>query len=78
MTFVLKRYSWVACRPLPHMNLCASTLKRDLVHRQLHQVDAATVIRFQSFDLQRVGDGFWIKPLAVVLDDDEHSLSQRI
>jgi len=28
--------SWVACRTLPHMNLSACTLKRDLAHRQLH------------------------------------------
>src|SRR5580692_8790837 len=68
--------SWVARRTLPHMNLRASAPKRDLVHRQLHQMDAATVLLFQSFDRQRVGNRFWIKSLPQVFDDNGHSLSQ--
>jgi hypothetical protein len=58
------------------MNLSASTLKRDLVHRQFHQVDTATVIGFQSLDRQRVGNRIVIKPLPSVCDDNGHSLSQ--
>src|SRR6266446_3723771 len=66
----------VACRTLAHMNLRASTLKRDLVHRQLHKVDAATVLRLQSFDSQRVGNRSWIKSMPLVRDDNGHSLSE--
>jgi hypothetical protein len=62
---------------LPHVNLSASTLKRHLVHRQLHQVDTATVIGFQSFDRQRVGNRIGIKPLPAVCHDNGHSISQR-
>jgi len=68
--------SWPACRPLAHMDLRACTLKRDFVHHQLHQVDAATVLGLQSFDRQRVWNRFRIKPLPVVRDDNGHSLSQ--
>jgi len=39
-------------------------------------VDAATVLRRQPFDRQRIRNRFWIKPLPVVRDDDGHSLSQ--
>jgi hypothetical protein len=58
------------------MHLSPSTRKRDLVHRQLHQVDAATLLSLQSFDRQRVGDRSWIKPWPVVRHDNGHSLSQ--
>src|SRR6267154_5353274 len=68
--------SWLARRTLPHMNLSTSTLKPDLVHRQLHEVEAATVLPRQSFDRQRVGNRFWIKSLPLVGDDNGHSLSQ--
>jgi hypothetical protein len=34
-------------RALVHTNLGASLFERDLVHQQLHDVDAASVIRFE-------------------------------
>jgi len=39
-------------------------------------VEAATVLLFQPFDRQRVGNRFWIKSLPLVRDDNGHSLSQ--
>jgi hypothetical protein len=39
-------------------------------------VEAATVLLFQSFDRQRVGNRFWIKSLPLVRDDNGHSFSQ--
>jgi hypothetical protein len=68
--------SRVASWTLAHMNLGASALKPDLVHRHLHQVDAAAVLRLQPFDRQRVGNRIWIKPLPLVRDYNGNSISK--
>jgi hypothetical protein len=48
------------------VNLGASLFERDFVHRQLHQVDAASVIRVEILDSQRIRNGARIEPLTLV------------
>jgi hypothetical protein len=48
------------------VNLGAPLFERNLVHRQLHQVDAASVILFEISDSHRIGNGARIKPLTLV------------
>jgi hypothetical protein len=48
------------------VNLGASLVERDLVHRQLHEMNAASVILFEIFDSHRIGNGARIKPLTLV------------
>jgi hypothetical protein len=42
--------SYIICRPFPHVNLSAPQFERNLVHRQLHQVDAAPMLGFEIID----------------------------
>src|SRR2546429_9800919 len=58
--------SWSARCPLTHVNLGASLFERDLVHRQLHEMNAASVIRFEVFDNHGIGNGALIEPLTLV------------
>jgi len=48
------------------VNLGASLFERDLVHQQLHDVDAASVIRFEILDSQRIRNGTRIEPFTLV------------
>jgi hypothetical protein len=53
-------------RAFEHTNLRASLFERDLVHHQLHDVDAASMIRFEILDRQRIRNGVRIEPLTLV------------
>jgi hypothetical protein len=48
------------------MNLRASAFERDLVHRPLHEVDAASVIRFEVFDSDGIRNRERIESLTLV------------
>ena len=48
------------------MNLGASLLERDLVHRQLHEMDTASVLRSEIFDRDAIRNGARIKSLTLV------------
>jgi hypothetical protein len=48
------------------VNLGASLCERDLVHGQLHDVDATSVIRLKIFDSEGIGNTARIKPLTLV------------
>jgi hypothetical protein len=54
------------CLPFEHVNLGAPLFERDFVHRQLHKMNAASVILFQIFDSHRIRNGARIKPSALV------------
>src|SRR5271165_2197694 len=74
--FVVRRVcSRFARRSFPHVNLGAPTLKRDFIHHELHQMDAATVLRFQPFRDRRIVDGSGVKSISMVLNDQPDSLS---
>ena len=51
---------------LPHANLSASSFKRDLVHRQSHQVDATPELGPQTFDGKRIGNRIGVKTFPLV------------
>jgi hypothetical protein len=55
------------------VNLGASLSKRDLVHRQLHDVDATSVIRLKIFDSEGIGNTARIKPLTLIRDNQRDS-----
>jgi hypothetical protein len=48
------------------VNLGAPLFERDLVHRQLHDVDTASVLRFKIFDSQGIRNAAHIKALTLV------------
>jgi hypothetical protein len=58
--------SYIICRPFPHVNLGASLFERDLVHRQLHEMDATSVLRQEILDSHGIGNAACIKPLTLV------------
>jgi hypothetical protein len=51
------------------MNLGASLFERNLVHRQLHDVDTASVLRQEILDSHGIGNAACIKPLTLVRND---------
>ena len=55
------------------MNLGATLSKRDLVHRQLHDVGATSVIRLKIFDSEGIGNTARIKPLTLIRDNQRDS-----
>jgi hypothetical protein len=48
------------------VNFGASLLERDFVHRQLHDVDATSVIRLKIFDSYGIGNTARIEALTLV------------
>jgi hypothetical protein len=65
-SFTTTACSYTICLPFEHVNLGASLFERDFVHRQLHEMNAASVILFQIFDSHRIRNGARIKPSALV------------
>ena len=43
-------FSYIICRLFKHVNLGAPLFERNLVHRQLYQVDAAPMLGFEIID----------------------------
>jgi hypothetical protein len=56
------------------MDLRSSAFKRNFVHSQFHQVDAAPVFGIQVFDSQRIRNIIGVESISLIPDDDEHSL----
>jgi len=50
-------------------------LKRNFVHGQFHQVDAAPVFGTQVLEGQRVGNPIGVESITLISYDDEHSVA---
>ena len=61
-------------RLFSNVDLRSSAFKRDFVHSQFHQVDAAPVFGIQVFDSQRIRNIIRVESISLIPDDDEHSL----
>ena len=61
-------------RFLPHTDLSSSPFKRNFVHSQFHQVDAAPVFGIQVFDSERIRNIIRVESISLIPDDNEHSL----
>jgi hypothetical protein len=51
------------------VNLGAPLFERDLVHRQLHDVDTASVLRFKIFDSQGIRNAAHIKAWSETINE---------
>jgi len=57
------------------MGLRSCTFKGNLVHSQLHEVDATPVFGIEVFNRQRIRNIIGVESMSLISDDDEHSLS---
>jgi len=57
------------------MDLRSSACKRNFVHGNLHQVEAAPVFRTKVFEIQRIGNSVGVESVSLISDDDGHTLA---
>jgi len=57
------------------VNLGASLLERDLVHHKLHEPNTTTMLPFEVFSADGIGNAKRVKPLALVRDDQRNPVS---
>jgi len=55
------------------MDLRSSAFKKNFVHGQFHQVDAAPVFGTEVFERQRIGNLIGVKSWSLIPDHDGHS-----
>ena len=60
---------------LPHMDLRSCTFKGNLVHSQLHEVDATPVFGIEVFNRQRIRNIIGVESMSLISDDNEHSVA---